>query len=99
MENSFVTALETVHAGVGQGGVLEQIDKRYRRQQRLTLFEMLEAVSSLDVENFPVIFYKHIPQNGKKEPALLRFSLPLWKSNVRKGWTLWPSTLPSTGRY
>ncbi len=86
MENSFVTALETVHAGVGQGGVLEQIDKRYRRQQRLTLFEMLEAVSSLDVENFPVIFYKHIPQNGKKEPALLRFSLPLWKNHDEIFW-------------
>jgi hypothetical protein len=30
MINSFTMALEKVHTGVGQGSVLEQIDKRYR---------------------------------------------------------------------
>ena len=59
-------ALETVHSGVGQGSVLEQIDKRYRKQQRLTLFKMLEKVDSNQVKTFPVILYKHIEQNEKK---------------------------------
>ena len=72
MTDSITVALEKVHSGVGQGSVLEQIDKRYRKQQRLTLFEMLEKVDSKAVENFPVFLYKHIAQNGKKQPALLR---------------------------
>lgn len=46
MANSLSTALEKVHSGVRQGSVLEQIDKRYRKQQRLTLFEMLEKVEN-----------------------------------------------------
>ena len=86
MENSITTALEQVHAGVGQGSVLEQIDKRYRKQQRLTLFKMLEKVGNKEVENFPVILYKQIAQNGKKQPALLRFSLPLWKNHDEIFW-------------
>lgn len=80
MDNSLDIALENVHSGVGQGSLLEQIDKRYRKQQRLTLFRMLENVDSKAVENFPVALYKHIPQKGKKQPALLRFFLPLWKN-------------------
>ncbi|MGB7920781.1 MAG: hypothetical protein WCF40_12060 [Desulfobacterales bacterium] len=86
MINSFTMALEKVHAGVGQGSVLEQIDKRYRKQQRLTLFEMLENVDKKEVENFPVVLYKHIAQIGKKQPALLRFSLPLWKDHDEIFW-------------
>jgi hypothetical protein len=42
MANSLSRALEMVHSGVGQGGVLEQIDKHYRKQQRLTLSKMME---------------------------------------------------------
>jgi len=80
MTNSFITALEKVHSCVGQGSVLEQIDKRYRKQQRLTLFEMLDNVHKKEIEKYPVILSKHIAQNGKKQPALLRFSLPLWKN-------------------
>ena len=80
MKNSFTMAIEKVHSGVGQGSFLEQIDKRYRKQQRVTLFEMLEDVDNREVEKFPVDLYKHIAQNGKKQPALLRFSLPLWKN-------------------
>jgi len=86
MPKSFITALEKVHAGVGQGTVLEQIDKRYRKQQRLTLFEMLEKVDSKDIAHFPVILYKRIPQTGKKQPALLRFFLPLWKNHDEMFW-------------
>ncbi|MFH2064375.1 MAG: hypothetical protein ABIK15_04130 [Pseudomonadota bacterium] len=86
MERSIITALEKVHIGVGQGSILEQIDKRYRKQQRQTLFEMLDKVSDQEVKNFPVILYKYIAQNGKKQPALLRFSLPLWKNHDEIFW-------------
>lgn len=86
MATSFTSALEEVHSGIGQGSVLEQIDKRYRKQQRLTLFEMLETIDGKDSDNFPVDLYRHIPQNGKKQPALLRFSLPLWKNHDEIFW-------------
>jgi hypothetical protein len=86
MTNSLQVALENVQSGVGQGSVLEQIDKRYRKQQRLNLFRMLEAVSKREVEDFPVFLYKHIPQNGKKQPAILRFYLPLWINHDEIFW-------------
>jgi hypothetical protein len=86
MTNSLALALEKVNSGIGQGSVLEQIDKIYRKQQRLILFEMLEKVDNQEVEDFPVVLYKHIPQNGKKWPALLRFSLPLWKDHDEIFW-------------
>lgn len=86
MANSLIAALENVHAGVGQGSVLEQIDKRYRKQQRLTLFQMLEKVSAKEIANYPVTLYKHIGQKGKKQPALLRFSLPFWKNHDEIFW-------------
>ena len=47
---------------------------------------MLEKVDQKEVENFPGILYKHVPQNGKKQPALLRFSLPLWKNHDEIFW-------------
>jgi len=86
MANSLLTALERVHSGVGQGSVLEQIDKRYRKQQRFTLFEMLEKIDGNEANNFPVVLYKHVAQNGKKQPALLRFSLPHWKNHDEIFW-------------
>lgn len=86
MINSFEMALTQVHSGVGQGSVLEQIDKRYRKQQRLTLFEMLEKVDDKAIATFPVSLYKHIPQNGKKQSALLRFYLPLWQNHDEIFW-------------
>ena len=55
MANSLSMALEKVHSGVGQGSILEQIDKRYRQQQRLTLFEMLEQVDNKKINNFPCV--------------------------------------------
>jgi hypothetical protein len=79
-------ALEKVHSGVGQGSLLEQIDKRYRKQQRISLFEMLEKVDNIAVQNFPVVLYKHVAQNGKKQPALLRFSLPMWINHDEIFW-------------
>jgi hypothetical protein len=86
MINPFLTAIEKVHASVGQGSVLEQIDKHYRKQQRLNLFEMLEKVDDKEVKGFPVILYKHIAQNEKKRPALLRFFLPLWQNHDEIFW-------------
>jgi hypothetical protein len=81
MTNSLAMALEKVHSGIGQGSLLEQIDKRYRKQQRLTLFQMLETVDRKMIEPFPVVLYRQIAQNGKKQPALLRFSIPHWKNH------------------
>ena len=86
MTNSLSMALEKVHSGVGQGSVLDQIDKRYRKQQRLTLFGMLEKVDENKVNSFPVVLYKSIPQNGKKQPARLRFFLPTWKNHDEIFW-------------
>jgi hypothetical protein len=86
MANSLSIALEKVHSGVGQGSVLEQIDKRYRKQQRLILFEMLEKVDKDKVNHAPVVLYKQIVQNGKKRPALLRFFLPTWKNHDEIFW-------------
>ena len=79
-------AIEKVYTGIGQGSVLEQIDKLYRKGQRITLFKMLEKVDGKDIEDFPVILYRHFAQNGKKQPALLRFSLPLWKNHDEIFW-------------
>lgn len=86
MSNILTTVLEEIHTSVGQGGILEQIDKLCRRQQRLTLFQILEKVEDADYKKYPVIIYKHIPQNGKKQPALLRFSLPFWKGHDEIFW-------------
>ncbi len=86
MPVSLIAALEEVHAGVGQGGILEQIDKRYRKQQRLTLFDMLGRVDCKTTGHFPVVLYRRIPQIGKKRPALLRFHLPRWKNHDEIFW-------------
>jgi len=81
MTNTLTTVLEKVQDGLGQGGVLDQIDKLFRKQQRINLFEKLEKIDHKEVDNFPVVLYKSITPNGKKQPALLRFSLPSWKDH------------------
>jgi hypothetical protein len=70
----------------GQGGMLEQIDKLLRRQQRIELFKMLEQIDKKEVRGFPVVLYKSIPQKGKKNPALLRYSLPKWQGYDEVYW-------------
>jgi hypothetical protein len=52
MSDALEIELQNVYTGIGQGSVLEQIDKRYRKQQRLTLFKMLEKVDSKGVDRF-----------------------------------------------
>jgi hypothetical protein len=86
MTGTLTTVLEKVHDGLGQGGVLDQIDKLFRKQQRINLFEKLESVDDKDLENLPVILYKSITPNGKKQPALLRFALPSWKDHDEIFW-------------
>jgi hypothetical protein len=47
---------------------------------------MLEKIDEDMVNNFPVVLYKNIAQNGKKQPALLRFFLPTWKNHDEIFW-------------
>ena len=86
MTDTITTVLEKVHHGLGQGGVLDQIDKLFRKQQRVNLFEKLENIHNKEVDNFPVVLYKSIMPNGKKQPALLRFYLPSWKDHDKIFW-------------
>lgn len=86
MTTALTAELDKVRAGLGQGSVLDQIDKLFRKQQRINLFEKLEKVDAKDVENYPVILYKSVMPNGKKQPALLRFSLPSWKDHDEIFW-------------
>ncbi len=86
MTNTLANVLEKVQDGLGQGGVLDQIDKLFRKQQRINLFEKLEKIDNKEADNFPVILYKSITPNGKKQPALLRFYLPSWKDHDEIFW-------------
>jgi len=81
MTNSITAVLDKVQDGLGQGGVLDQIDKLFRKQQRINLFEKLEKIDDIRSANFPVVLYKSITPNGKKQPALLRFHLPVWEDH------------------
>lgn len=86
MTNTITTVLEKVQDGLGQGGVLDQVDKIFRKQQRINLFEKLEKIDNKEVDDFPVFLYKSIMPNGKKQPALLRFYLPSWKDHDEIFW-------------
>lgn len=78
--------IEKVGTISGQGSILEQIDKILRKQQRTNLFVMLEQLDQRMVEKFPVLLYKSLPQNEKKNPALLRFFLPKWQGYDEVFW-------------
>jgi hypothetical protein len=86
MMKSLTTVLGKVQAGIGQGSVFDQIDKIYRKQQRVNLFETLEAIDNQEVGHFPVVLYKSITPRGKKLPAILRFHLPSWKNQNEIFW-------------
>lgn len=86
MTNSLTTVLGKVQDGIGQGGVFDQVDKIYRKQQRINLFEKLETINDQDIKDFPVGLYKSIIPNGKKQPSLLRFYLPSWKNQNEIFW-------------
>ena len=86
MTNTLTTVLEKVQDGLGQGGVLDQVDKIFRKQQRINLFEKLETIDDKTIDDFPVVLYKSIMPSGKKQPALLRFHLPNWKDHDEIFW-------------
>jgi hypothetical protein len=86
MNREVLNAIEKVGTIPGQGSALEQIDKLLRKQQRRNLFEMLEQIEIKTVEHFPVLLYKSLPQNGKRNPALLRFLLPKWRGYDEVFW-------------
>ena len=86
MTNTLTTVLEKVNSGLGQGGVLDQIDKLFRKQQRINLFEKLEKIDTQEVDDVPVVLYKSLMPNGKKQPAVLRFHLPSWKDHDEIFW-------------
>jgi hypothetical protein len=70
----------------GQGGLLEQFDKRLRKLQRGVMFELLESISQEDVKHLPVVLYKTVLINGKSKPTLLRFYLPTWRGYDELFW-------------
>jgi hypothetical protein len=78
MENVIQNTLEKLGAGPGQGSVLEKIDKIVRAHQRKVLWEMLKQQPK-GKDNFPVALYRNTPQIGKKQPAMMRLSLPKWR--------------------
>jgi hypothetical protein len=59
METAIQKILETVGSIPGQGGLLEQFDKRLRKLQRRVMFELLESISEEEV-NLPIVLYKTV---------------------------------------
>ncbi|MGC8491147.1 MAG: hypothetical protein ACP5SH_05350 [Syntrophobacteraceae bacterium] len=86
METSIETILENVSTLPGQGGLLEQFEKRLRKMQRRVLFAMFESISEEALKGLPVLLYKTIMIDGNKMPALLRFQLPTWRGYDEVFW-------------
>ncbi len=79
MDTAIKKLLESVGTIPGQGGMLDQFDKRLRKLQRRVMFELLESITKEEVEYLPVVLYRTVLGGGKQRPALLRFSLPTWR--------------------
>ena len=86
METAIKKALEAVSTIPGQGGLLEQFDKRLRKVQRRIMFGILESISKEEVEHFPVVLYKAVLVDGNRMPALFRFHLPAWRGYDEVFW-------------
>ncbi len=86
MDTGIQKILETVDTIPGQGGLLEQFDKRLRKLQRRVMFQLFESISKEEVEHLPVVIYKTVLTAGKQRPALLRFYLPTWRSYDEVFW-------------
>jgi len=82
----FKDILEELRTKPGQGGALEQIEKKIRERQRSRLYEMILGMEQGDVKIIPVEVIKHVPQVGKKSPSLMRFSIPSWKGHNEVFW-------------
>ncbi len=86
MDATIQKMLGTVGTVPGQGGLLEQFDKRLRKLQRRVMFELLESINQEDAETLPVVLYKAVLADGKKRPALFRFYLPTWRGYDEVFW-------------
>ncbi len=86
METVMQNILGAVGTIPGQGGLLEQFDKRLRKIQRRVMFELLGRISSEDVDDLPIKLYKAILADGLKRPALFRFHLPTWRGYDEVFW-------------
>jgi hypothetical protein len=86
MDTAIKKILETVDTIPGQGGLLEQFDKRLRKLQRRVMFELLESISKEEVGHLPVVLYKTVLVDGKQRPALFRFYLPTWRGYDKVFW-------------
>jgi hypothetical protein len=86
MEMAIQSILETVGSVPGQGGLLEQFDKRLRKLQRRVMFGLIESISKEEAEHVPVELYKTILMNGKQGPSLLRFHIPTWRGYDEVFW-------------
>jgi hypothetical protein len=86
MDTGIQKILETVGTIPGQGGMLEQFDKRLRKLQRRVMFELIESLRREEVEHLPVVLYKTILIKGKQRPALFRFYLPTWRNYDEVYW-------------
>lgn len=86
MEAAIEKILENLSTIPGQGGLLEQFEKRLRKMQRRVLFRVFESISEGEVEHLPVVLYKTVLTGGNKMPALLRFYLPTWRGYDQVFW-------------
>ena len=86
MDSAIQKILGAVGTIPGQGGLLEQFDKRLRKLQRRVMFELLESISKEEAEHLPVVLYKAVLIDGKQRPALLRFYLPSWRGYDEVFW-------------
>lgn len=86
MEATIQKVIGTVGTIPGQGGLLEQFDKRLRKLQRKVMFDLLENISNEEVRRLPVKLYKAVMAEGNKLPALLRFHLPTWSGYDEVFW-------------
>ncbi len=86
MEAEIEKILETVSTAPGQGGLLEQFEKRLRKMQRRVLFGMFESINEEEAARVPVVLYKAVMIDGNKMPALLRFHLPTWRGYDEVFW-------------
>ncbi len=86
MEMEIQKILETVGTIPGQGGLLEQFDKRLRKLQRRVMFQLLDGISKEEVEGLPVMLYKTVLIDGNRRPALFRFYLPTWRGYDEVFW-------------
>ena len=86
MEAVVQRILESVGTIPGQGGLLEQFDKRLRKLQRRVMFELLDSINREDVQDLPVVLYKTVFADGNQRPALFRFYLPTWRGYDEVFW-------------